>query len=82
MNKKMRIIKSTSEILLWLAEYLIIALIFFGLGFYVGVKADIKHAYAVHYVYTEEARKKMAEKKYKRLCIVRVEDGKIFIIEI
>lgn len=54
MNKKL--IKSISEILLWLVEYLVIIAIFFGLGFYFGGKADIKQAYSVHYVYTDECK--------------------------
>lgn len=54
MSKNNRVAKSIFEIARWATEYLIVAILFFGLGYYMGVKADMSNSYAVHEVYKED----------------------------
>lgn len=56
MNTKSKIVNSIYKTLKWAAEYLILIVIFFGLGYYLGINADIKHSYSVHQVYTEDCK--------------------------
>ena len=56
MRTKSKIVNSILETLKWTTEYLIIIMIFFVLGYYLGIKADITHSYTAYQVYTEDCK--------------------------
>lgn len=56
MSKNNRVVKSIFEIARWAFEYLIVAILFFGLGYYMGVKADMSNSYDVHETYKEDCK--------------------------